>query len=365
MMNGICQFAFESNWILDTLYYHTGVLPQSWNGDGIICLLHVPGAAPALTSFIRQHRKRPAVDLSLNDPSIHLPRVLQDNLAIGKMGAAHLASIGCTNVGFLIHSMNSFHQERYEGFRESALALGLQVKLIKAPSNVSACLRNPDWLTRHLPRETRPFGIMAAADYMAQWISKACTMANLSIPEDVAILGVDNSREICELAPVSITSIDNNTFLHGYEAAKLLNKLLHGYPSPRKPIRIPPGALYQRESTSIMATRHPHVASALRHISRNFKDPGFTADAVAALVPMSKRRLNDAFVKYTGRSVYQEITHRRIQHALQLIQNTDQKLWDVSESSGFNSPEVMSRLFHRRLGHWPSSYRRPQSSSKR
>jgi len=357
MLNGVCQFAFEAGWVLDTLYYHTGILPHSWDGDGIICLLHVPRANPALTAFIRSHARIPTVDLSLNDPSISLPRVLQDNPAIGRMGAEHLAAIGCEQVGFAIHTGNNFHQERYEGFKEAALALGLRVKLIRVSGSIMSSRRNPDWLTQHIPPHARPFGIMAAADYITQWVAKACTLAKLSVPEDVAILGVDNCREICELAPVSISSIDNNTFQHGYEGAKLLNSLLTRHAPPAKPIRIPPGALYVRESTNIIATRHPHVATALRNIAEHFSEPDLTADHVAALVPMSKRRLNDAFVKYVGRSVYQEITHRRIQHALQLIQNTNQKLWDISENSGFNSPEVMSRLFRRKLGHWPSSYR--------
>lgn len=359
MLEGICQLGAEANWVLDTVYYHTGLLPPSWDGDGILSMLHVPNANPKLTSFIKAHRHCPTVDLSMNDPSIELPRVLQDNQGIGKMGAEHLASIGCRHLGFVIHKPNHFHQERFEGFKKTAESMGLQVSLLKAPSNFVTRNSSPGWLLKHLPENERPFGVMAAADYLTQWVTKACARADLSIPEDVAQLGVDNCREICELAPVAISSIGNNAFQHGYHGAKLLNDLLTGSPPPAQPIRVPPGALYVRQSTSILATRHPHVATALRYIADHYTNPELTPKTVAAQVPMSDRRLHDAFIKYIGRSIYQEILERRIQCAIKLIKGTDRKLWDIAENAGFGSPEMMSRLFRRKLGHPPSSYRNP------
>ena len=364
MLEGICRFAFEENWILDTGYYHTGLLPQSWDGDGILCMLHVPKANPKLSAFIKAHRYCPTVDLSRNDPVIELPRVLQDNRGIGKMGAEHLASLGCRQLGFVIHKQNHFHQERFEGFRETAERLGLSATLLKAPSNFVTRDSSPDWLLQHRPTNDAPFGVMAAADYLTQWVTKACAMAELAIPEDVAVLGVDNCREICELAPVAISSIDNNALQHGYQGAQLLNDLLNGSPPPTAPIRVLPGALHVRQSTSIMAIRHPHVATALHHIADHYTDPELTPKRVTAKVPMSERRLHDAFVKHIGRSIYQEILEQRIQCALKLIKETDRKLWDIAETSGFGSPEMMSRLFSRKLGQPPSFYRNAGSTRR-
>ena len=360
MLEGICQFGAEANWILDTVYYHTGLLPHSWDGDGILSMLHVPGKNAKLTAFIKAHRHLPTVDLSMNDSSIELPRVLQDNPGIGKVGAEHLAALGCRHLGFVIHEPNHFHRERFDGFREAAEALGLDAKLLEAPSNFVTRNSSPDWLLRHLPTEDRPFGVMAAADYLTQWVTKACARADLFIPEDVALLGVDNCREICELAPVAVSSIDNNAFHHGYRGAELLNELLSGSSSPDEPIRVKCGALHVRQSTSILATRHPHVATALRYIAEHFADPILTPEQVSAQVPMSARRLHDAFVKYIGRSIYEEILDRRIQCALKEIKKSDRKLWDISESSGFGSPEMMSRLFRRKLGQPPSAFRNPK-----
>jgi LacI family transcriptional regulator len=360
MLEGICAFAYKADWILDTFYYHTGILPPSWDGDGIITMLHVQGANPRLTEFIRNHSPLPTIDLSLNDSSVDLPRVLLDNRAIGRMGAEHLVSLGIRRLGFLTHTLNHFHRERYEGFRDAAKALGMVTRLIIVPDDFATAFSLSDWLVEHLHTIERPFGIMTAADYLSQWVIRGCNAENLSIPEDVAIVGVDNCREICELSPVDLSSIDNNAYQHGYEAAKLLHSIIDGHPAPAEPVRVPPGALHVRKSSSIMAARHPHVVAAMRYIAEHISDPGLTPKAVARQVPMSERRLHDVFIKYIGRSIYQEIIHRRIQYALELTQETDLKLWDIAETAGFNSPEVMSRLFSRKLGHPPSYFRQAE-----
>jgi LacI family transcriptional regulator len=199
---------------------------------------------------------------------------------------------------------------------------------------------------------------MVAADYLAHWVIRACEAGGLSIPEEVCLLGVDNCREICEFSSVAISSIDNNAFQHGYEGATLLGQLLAGRPAPKEPMLVPPGPLHVRASTDVRATRHPNVALALRVIAEHFNDPFLTPKRLAAKVSMSERRLHDAFVRHVGRSIYQELTHHRLQQALKLIQGTTKKLWDIAQASGFNSPEVMSRVFHRQLGRPPSAFRR-------
>lgn len=359
MLDGICRFAFEANWILDTHYYHTGLLPDSWKGDGIITMLHVSNRNPKLTSFIHSHLHCAIVDLSCNDPTVELPRVLQDNPGIGRAGAGHLASLGCRHLGFVMQGKNHFHEERYEGFKQAARGFGLGLSLHRAPKNLSTAGNDPGWLLRRLPLgKGGSVGVMMAADDIARWVIEACEMAGLSIPDDLALLGVDNSREVCELGRVALSSIDNNAFQHGYEAAKLLQRLMDGESPPKEPLRVPRGSLHARQSTDIIAARHPHVAAAMRHIAQHFTDPELTQEKVAAQVPMSMRRLHDAFLRHIGRSIHEEIIERRIRHALQLINESDRKLSDIAEVSGFKMPETMSRMIHRQYGQPASSFRR-------
>ena len=140
MLAGIHQFAFESKWVLDTTYYHTNQLPTSWNGDGIITLLQIPEQNTALRDFIKKHRKIPTVDLGENNPTISLPRVLQDNIGIGKIAAEHLISLGCSELGFVMSDDNHFHCERYTGFKDAAEAAGATVQLIRIPED---CFKFP------------------------------------------------------------------------------------------------------------------------------------------------------------------------------------------------------------------------------
>ncbi len=359
MLDGICRFAFEANWILDTHYYRTGLLPDSWKGDGIITMLHVPNRNRKLTSFICSHLHCAIVDLSCNDPTVELPRVLQDNPGIGRAGAEYLASLGCRHLGFVMQSRNHFHEERHEGFKQAARDLGLGFSLHRVPKNLSEVGNDPGWLVRPLPLGMdAPVGVMMAEDEMVRWVIDACEMANLSIPDDLALLGVDNSREVCELGPVALSSIGNNAFQHGYEAASLLQRLMDGEQPSQEPLRIPRGSLHTRQSTDIIVAKHPHVAAAMRHIAGHFTDPALTHEKVAAKVPMSGRRLHDAFLRHIGRSIHDEIVERRLRHALRLIKETDRKLSDIAEASGFKTHETMSRMIHREYDQPPSSFRR-------
>jgi LacI family transcriptional regulator len=356
LLDGVCHFAYEAGWILNSLYHFVDELPADWTGDGILCMLDTPGRNPSLTDFVARHRNIPIVELSINDPSLDVPRVLQDNHQIGRMGAEHLMSIGCEELGFVIHDINHFHSERLEGFRQRGAESGLRVRVITIPYGFVSSPIDKAWFLKQIPN-VRPYGVMVAADYLAQWMLDACDKTGISVPEEVALVGVDNTRQICGLSSIALSSIDNNAYQQGYRAAECLDKLMAGRAARAREIRIAPGALHVRQSSTIFANSHPHVATALRYIAKSFHDPQLDAQKVAQQVPMSERRLHDAFVKYVKRSVYQEILGRRLSHAKALIIGTERKLWDIAEVSGFGSPEIMSRIFRRKTGHPPSYFR--------
>ncbi|RMD83585.1 MAG: helix-turn-helix domain-containing protein [Lentisphaerae bacterium] len=360
MLEGICQYAFEAGWVLDLFFYRTGTIPKDWHGDGILCLLNLPNWSPNMKRFILAQREAgvPMVDLALNDPQVKIPRVLQDDRAIGRLAAEYLISLGIRRLAFCTRTFHHPYKERFAGFQEIAAQKELPCSLIQIPDDFSAEEGLPVEFQQEPPSIDQPLGIMAAADPLANWVIQACQVSGLKIPENVALISVENDRYLCELGTITVSSIDNNALRQGYEAARLLDRLIHGEEAPEEPVYIPPGALHVRESSNLLAVRHPHVANALRQIAQRFRDPELKPAHIAARIPMSARRLHDAFVKYVGRSMYQEITHRRLQYAKKLIQETDQKMWDIAQSAGFSSPEVMSRLFSRWFGHPPSYFRR-------
>lgn len=359
VLAGVYQYAIEANWILDTQYFYTGQLHNAWHGDGILCLLQVPSVTPELRRFVTDRIDTPAVDLSLNDPSMLLPRVIEDNREIGRIGAEHLISIGCRQLVFAHQGWPSAHRARYEGFCEVAQSSGINVELLRLPQESAMSWEGATWLKDHLSSNHGYLGIMAAADFLTQAILQASQQAGFTIPHDMAIMGVDNCREICECSHVTITSIDNNAFMHGYDGAKLLDRLIAGESAPTEPILVPAGSLHLRDSTDIMAARHPLVGEAMQYIAANYTRRDLTQSEVASKLPITQRRLHDAFAKHTRRTMVEEIQHRRIQHALQLIQTTHRKLEDIAGESGFSSAELMSRTFRRKLGHPPSTFRHP------
>jgi LacI family transcriptional regulator len=361
-LDGVCRFACEANWIVDLRYHYLNVLPNTWDGDGILCFLLAAPDLPDVRDFMRRHAHIPTVDLANNDKSLALPRVLQDNVRIGRMGADHLLSRGYRNLGFLMFEHTASHDARYAGFLQEAREHGCPVQLIQSSVPPFDAMAGAGWLTEYLKRVEKPFGLMVASDFMGQLAVQACHDAHLCIPGDVGVLGVDSCPDLCELCSVAISSIDNNTYQQGYEGARLLHRLMQGKKPPAKPILVPPGVIHVRASTDIMAIGHQPVVDALRYIDAHYQESDLAVEAVAAGVAMSKRGLHDAFVKFVGCSVREEITHRRLQQALRMVQGTDEKLWNIAEACGFGSAEVMSRLFQRKYGYAPSYYRFRQGS---
>jgi LacI family transcriptional regulator len=315
----------------------------------------------SILDFIDDHIHLPLVDLSFNNPSVDAVRVLQDNHTIGKLGAEHLMSKGYRRLGYLhLHQRSHTHGERVRGFKVAAKEAGVTCSAINVNArNIRHEIRKK--LTELFSDNSKPLGIMALADHMTFPIIEACEALELKVPEQVAFLGVDNHPEICELAPISITSIDNNIFQHGYEGAKMLDGLLDGSSPPTQHTIVPAGGVHERQSTDRMVTRHHHVATILSRIEEHSSDPNLSAKVLAEQVPMSHRRLHDAFIKHVGQSIAITLANRRLNHAKKLIQSTNDKLWQVAQKSGFNSPEVMSRLFTRTFGHSPIHYRRPRT----
>ena len=359
MFRGICRFAHEAQWILDSSFHFSGALPHHWQGDGILCMLPLPHRNHAITDFIKNSNTIPAVDLTLNNPSIVLPRVLQDNYTIGRLGAEHLIAKGLRRLGFVIEKVQGyFHRERLAGFSSVCKEQNIPFTIVRV-SDIGNNLTNPPKSFLELiDSRNEPIGIMLASDHFSYWLNIMAESLGLNIPQQLAFIGVDNTHEICELGPISITSIDNNIERQGYEGAKLLHKIIQGANPPDEPIIIPPGHIHVRQSTDILLTRHDKVAKVLRMIEKEYQNSSITASLLSKRIPMSSRRLHDAFVKHVGHSISYALTQRRLNHALQLIQESDLKLWDIAEQSGFASPEVMSRLFRRKLDNPPSFFRK-------
>jgi LacI family transcriptional regulator len=211
----------------------------------------------------------------------------------------------------------------------------------------------PRWIAA-LPT---PVGIFAAVDYFGVALTQVCREIGLRIPEDVAVLGVDNDDVYCRLARPPLSSVIPSAQRVGYEAGALLDQLLNGHKPPREPVLVEPLGIQTRRSTEVLATDDEDVVAAARFIRESAHQPIKVAD-VLRVVPVSRRALERRFRRALGRGLAEEISRVRLERGRRLLAETDLSMSRVAEHSGFTDASHLTSVFHRELGITPSEYRR-------
>lgn len=352
---GITRYAREAGWVLDTSMAHYSLIPEHWRGDGIVTIL-----IPERTDLIEyiQRQRAPVVAIYGDVPELNVPRVLLDDIQIGRLAAEHLLQRGFCHLGFLKFSNSCAVQGRESGFRSTVEQAGRDYRLIDL---CEARLSNPglnwfDWLKRQLQKLPVPIGIMVQSDHRATYLISVCEAVGLAVPDQVALVGVDNDEQACELAAVPITSVDCNREMMAYEGARLLDGLMQKKKPPTEPIVIPPKGVVVRRSSDIFAVDDPSVARSLAFIRDHFQEP-ISVDDVVRAGRASRCALYRAFARDLNRSIGEEIDRQRVEHAKRLLTDSPQKLYRIARSCGFSGAEHFSRVFQRVTGVPPSQFR--------
>jgi LacI family transcriptional regulator len=301
----------------------------------------------------------PVVDLGMDRPETRYPRVLPDNVAIGRLGAEYLTGRGFKNLVFYTHYYDTLAtQQRMAGFKAAAEAAGANFRPLvwnERPEQTRNHSRLA-WLAGKLADLPTPLAFMAINDHVAMEVLHACEIAQLRVPEQVVVLGVDNDPLVVDLTAIPISSIDSNRERIGYEAAALLDRLMDGEPPALEPVMIPPKGIITRKSTDILAVDHTGVSIAIHYIWEHFREQ-ITVDDVAEQTMLSRRHLQDLFYQHIGHTIFEEITIQRLNYAKKLLETTDEKAYVVARQSGFGSAERMSKVFRRILNMGPRAYR--------
>jgi LacI family transcriptional regulator len=214
------------------------------------------------------------------------------------------------------------------------------------------------WI-RQLPK---PVGLMACSDHHAQRILDACQRARLAVPEEVAVIGVDDDEEICRLSNPPLTSVILNSEKAGYEGAKLLAKLMRGRGKSGKPevFLIPPVGIATRRSTDVTAINDPLIANAARFI-RERACRGVTVEELLSEFKTSRSVFYQRFHDTLGRSPHYEILRVQLDRVKNLLCQTTLPLKTIAEMAGFNNPNYLSVAFKREVGQTPGEFRRQQN----
>jgi LacI family transcriptional regulator len=198
---------------------------------------------------------------------------------------------------------------------------------------------------------------MACDDNQGRTLLAVCGEMGLRVPEDVAVLGVDNDDVLCELCRPPLSSIETGGEARGFEAAALLDKLMAGEANPTRPLEIPPLRAVTRQSTDVLELEDKEVANALRYIRSHAHKPISVSD-VLGVVPISRKSLEVRFVDAVGKSPGQVIRQAHLRRAKMLLTETDYPLAEIASRSGLRSAKTLCELFRRQEDMTPTEYRR-------
>src|SRR5258708_7965145 len=201
-------------------------------------------------------------------------------------------------------------------------------------SGQSQWLRRREWLLSQLKAAEKPVAIFAANGTLAVEIQELCTEANIGVPSEVAIVGIDDYLLSVGAANRSVSGVDTNLEEQGYQGAALLDRMMRGAKAPSNPVRIAPAQVITRKSSDILAVNHGGVARGLHFIAEHFVD-AISVDDVARAAGMSRRGLHQAFCEHAGCTPGDKIRHVRLEVAKRLLAETEDKIESIANRSGY------------------------------
>jgi LacI family transcriptional regulator len=333
-----------------------------WRGNGVICRSITPEWAK-----IFRHRRLPVVDLNDQYLDLGLPRVASDMSQIGRMGAQHLRERGFRHLAFCGFSDETWSQQRRDAFVKAAGGLMLTGGVYES-SRLG--LRTHPWheersgIAEWIATLPRPIGIMTCNDVRGRHVLDACSHVKAQVPDEIAVVGVDDAEIFCDLCNPPLSSVVPNAERIGYEAAQLLNHLMSGGKPPEQPLLIEPLGVVTRQSSDVLAIEDALVVRAVRFI-RERACQNISVEDVLDHANCSRSVLERRFRSHLGRSPQAEIRAVQMRRVRQLLTETDWTLPRIAEATGFEHSEYMSVIFKRETGCSPGQFRRDRMAGIR
>jgi len=363
LLQGIQSYARETGlWNLDL---QPGGLnqvlpnPKTWKGTGIVSRAANPGTVAAILKT-----RLPAVFFTLSSwqrkalAGREMLEVLVDADSVSQLAANHLLERGLRNLAFVGHARNP----EWSGRREQAFARSLAGESIVPHVYPVDSRENKNWaresrrLRRWLEKLPKPVGIMAANDARGLQVLDACRQGALSVPDEVAVIGVDNDELICSLCHPPLTSIVLATTEAGYRSARALHALILKKRVRDCQILIPAIQIIARESTATAVAQNWRVEKARRFILQKAGEM-IQVRNVVEHVGISRRSLEAHFSRSVGHSLLQEILRVRIERVKGLLLSSASPIHLIAEKGGFSNANYMCKAFKKAVGCSPQTYR--------
>lgn len=328
---------------------------SDWRGDGIITRsVDLQGCRAARARGIAVVSLRHLLDRP------DFPTLFPDQHLIADRVAGHFFERGFRHYGYVgVPGEKGWEKLRRESFVRILHERGISsiaVRPALAEAGIpweESMMQIVAWV-RTLPL---PVGIMVNHDTQGIQILDACRRAGLRVPDDVAVVSVDNDPVLCEIATPPLSSLDQQVSKLGFEAAALLDRMMRGEQVENRNHFFEPGHVVVRQSSDVIAVDDPQLVKAIRFIREN-ACRGADVNAVAAAAGMSRRALEKKFVHFLNRTPLEEIQEIRFRRIRQLLLETDYVLPRIAELAGFQYQEYLVRFFKKRTGLTPGQFRR-------
>jgi LacI family transcriptional regulator len=357
LLRGIVSYIREHRpWSLYLSEHNRGDRPPRWlahwKGHGIIARIENAAIAEALRPV-----SVPVVDVSAARLIPSLPWFETDDGAIAHFAAEHLLERGFKYFAYAGDARFNWSNWRCEHFQHCVRAAGKECYVYQPAKGFSlGDEAQVDDLARWIKDLPKPIGLMACYDFRGQQVLDACRRVGVAVPDEVAVIGVDNDDLLCDLADPPLSSVIPNTHRTGFEAARLLDEMMSGKKVRGETHLIPPLGIATRQSTDVLAIDDRNVARAV-HFIRHHACDGIKVMDVLKAVPHSRTLLESRFKKLLGRTPHEEILRVRLNRVKQLLVETDLPLDQIAARAGFPHVEYLSVAFRREVGMPPSQFR--------
>ena len=206
---------------------------------------------------------------------------------------------------------------------------------------------------------------MAATDYIAMQVLEACRAAKISIPEQIAIVGVDNDELLCNATRPTLSSIQPDHEGLGYFGAQILDCMMSGRKLQKNiPSHVKCLKVIMRDSTRIVPPAGYMVREALAFIRANAAR-GISVNDIVNHIGVSRRLLYLRFKQMTGKAIHETILETRLENVKRKLTQTTEPLSQIAAECGIGSANRLSHLFHERFGIYPSRLRQQQLSQNK
>lgn len=369
LLKGISKYSIENgHWSFCRmpLYYREtmgvkGILEwaKEWKADGIIGQLYNEMEEEFNESPI------PIIAQDFKERFKKIPNITGLYRQTGKMGAEYFLKKGYNNFAFYGFNNIVWSRERAEGFETTVKKAGFQVDYFehKKARSTDIWYYKSKSLSKWLNNLPKPIALMACDDNQGVHITEACKHNQIRVPQEVAVLGVDNDVMLCELSDPPLSSIELDIEKGGYNAARILDLMIQSGVKFFRDIPVPPLKVITRSSTDIFASNDEKVADALDFIHRNIETNLQVTDVVKE-VPMSRRSLEKRFLEVTGMPVYKYISNLRIEKMAEKLISTDRTIFEIALDMGLQDSKNIARQFKLVMGFTPVEYRKKFGNKK-